>query len=176
MDPSSAPAVLPRIYRPSLAGRLAMAGSTVLMALLGAALVIAAATSERARFRAPIIAQMLIVVAALAAFTFRYLRVRIEARTDGVEVVNYLSTKRAAWDEIDRFEVGWAYWGATRVPRRGPPVTMNAAQKSNLYHWLKRRGRADVIVDELNAILGARRASSEPGPTLPPPPPPGSIA
>jgi hypothetical protein len=42
---------------------------------------------------------------------------------------------------------------------------VHAVQKTNLYHWLHRRGRADRIVEELNALLAERR-----GPAIPPPP------
>ena len=81
------------------------------------------------------------------------LRARVVADDAGVEIVNYVSRRRIAWDDIERFEVGFAYWGITLVPRSGPPMKVNAIQKTNLYHWLGRRGRADRVVEELNALM-----------------------
>jgi hypothetical protein len=86
------------------------------------------------------------------------LRVKVVANDQGVEVANYVSRRRFAWNEIERFEVGFAYWGVSLVPRLGPPIKLNAIQKSNLYHWMHKEGRADRAVAELNAILASRRA------------------
>lgn len=164
---------LPRTYRPTVAGRIAIAGLTFVLATFNVLAVIGLATSGRPAgewISASLVPS--VVSVALVVFTFVYLRSRVEAREDGVTVVNYTGTRRFAWGDVERFEVGFAYWGATLAPREGAPIKLNAVQKSNLNHWLKRRARADRIVDELNAILGERRG--EPVDPVPPPPP-GSL-
>jgi len=93
-----------------------------------------------------------------AGAMFLLFRVKVEANDTGVEVVNYVSRSRFAWNEIERFEVGLAYWGVSLVPRSGRPIRLNAIQKSNLYHWMHKVGRADRAVGELNAILASRNA------------------
>lgn len=164
---------LPRTYRPTVAGRVAIAGVTFVLVAFDVLVVAGLATSDRPteEWVSGSVVPTAVSVA-LVVFTFLYLRTRVEAGVDGVTVVNYTGTRRFVWGDVDRFEVGFAYWGATLVPREGAPIKLNAVQKSNLNHWLKRRARADRIVDELNAILGERRG--EPVDPVPPPPP-GSL-
>jgi hypothetical protein len=88
------------------------------------------------------------------------IRVKVVADHDGIQVVNYVSRRRFAWDDIERFEVGFAYWGVTLVPRSGAPIKLNAVQKSKACHWMHKRGRADIAVDELNTFLAAQIAIS----------------
>lgn len=99
----------------------------------------------------------------------RVSRARLVADDAGVEVINYLSTRRFRWAEIDRFEVRSAYIGISLILRSGETVKVNAIQKSNLYTWLHKRGRADKVLEELNALLAEHRSTSVP--PLPPPRP-----
>jgi hypothetical protein len=154
-----------RVYRPTLAGRVLFGLLSAAFALLGLVGVAVASfgdgtSAERIAIFVP--AALFVAFGCLLLF---FLRVRVVADDRGVDVVNYLSRQGFGWDEIDRFEVGFAYLGISLVPLRAAPIKVNAIQKTNLYHWLKKRGRADRIVDELNELLAQRR----PVPVPPPP-------
>jgi Bacterial PH domain len=156
-----------RVYRPTIVTRVVLVSlgvAVVLLSLFVLAVASFADGSDRERLWTILFALALGVLGALQLFL---MRVRLVADDDGVEIVNYVSRRRFRWDQIDRFEVGFAYWGISLVPRSGPPVKVNAVQKTNLYHWLGRPGRADTIVAELNGLLAERTS-----PPVPPPPPP----
>ena len=156
-----------RVYRASPFLRILLTLVGAAMILLGLFLLAVASFADgSAGERAATIALAcaFIVLGALQLFL---LRARVVATDEGIEVVNYFSRHRFRWEEIDRFEVGFAYFGITVVPKQGPPIKANAIQKSNLYHWLKQQGRADRIVLELNGLLAERSVAS----ILPPPPP-----
>jgi hypothetical protein len=156
-----------RVYRPTRIGRVLFGLLSAAFALFGLVGVAVASFSDEAsgeRIGILFPAALFVALGCLMLFS---LRVRIVADDRGVEVVNYASRHRFRWEEIDRFEVGFAYFGITVVPKQGPPIKANAVQKSNLYHWLRQQGRADRIVEELTGLLVERSVPS----ILPPPPP-----
>jgi hypothetical protein len=154
-----------RVYRPTRIGRVLFGLLSAAFALFGlVGVAVASFSDEASGERIAILFPAALFVASGCLMLFS-LRVRIVADDRGVEVVNYVSRHRFRWEEIDRFEVGFAYFGITVVPKQGPPIKANAVQ--NLYHWLKQQGRADRIVGELNGLLVERSVPS----ILPPPPP-----
>jgi hypothetical protein len=159
-----------RVYRQTLAARIALGALGVAAVLLGAFLLAVASFADGSDAERLWTIVVALPILALGVLQLLVLRAKLVVDDAGVEVVNYVSRRRFRWDEIDRFEVGFAYWGISLVPPTGPPVKVNAVQKTNLYHWLHRPGRADRVVEELNALLAERR-----GPAIPPPPvgPPG---
>jgi hypothetical protein len=88
-----------------------------------------------------------------AAFLWRQSQLRVIADDKGLTVVNYLSTNRLAWSEIERFDSRYGYYGILAVTKGGRVIRLNALQKSNLATWLNLRVRADNIASELNAQL-----------------------
>jgi hypothetical protein len=155
---------LPVTYRPTVAGRVGAVVALALLVIFGGGFLVALVANPPDDPGALVSFSVfqLVFLAVFGGTMVGLLRARIVADDAGVTVVNYLSTKRFRWDEIDRFEVGFAYWGITLVPRAGSPMKVNAVQKANLYHWLGVRRRADRIVDELNAILRARTIPMRP--------------
>jgi hypothetical protein len=88
-----------------------------------------------------------------AAFLWRQSQLRVIADDKGLTVVNYLSTHRLAWSEIERFDSRYGYYGILAVTKDGRVIRLNALQKSNVASWLNLRVRADNIASELNAQL-----------------------
>jgi Bacterial PH domain len=156
-----------RVFRPTLAARIALGVLGVVAVLAGLFVLAVASFADGSTEERVLTIVVAVLVIALGVLQLFLLRVRLVADDDGVEVVNYLSRRRYAWEEIDRFEVGYAYLGITFVPWTGPPIKVNAVQKTNLYHWLRKPGRADRVVEELNGLLAERRR-----PPVPPPPRP----
>jgi hypothetical protein len=154
-----------RVYRQTLGARIALGALGVGSVLLGVFLLAVASFADGSDAERLWTIVVALAIVALGVLQLLVLRAKLVVDEAGVEVVNYASRRRFRWEEVDRFEVGFAYWGISLVPRTGPPVKVNAVQKTNLYHWLHRRGRADRIVEELNALLAERR-----GPAIPPPP------
>jgi hypothetical protein len=149
---------LPRTYRPMTGARVlggAMFFGTAFFGLVIAFVPVVSMASEEVSQHGLTVGLVCLV---FAGVLFLLLRVKVEANDWGVEVVNHVSRRRFAWNEIERFEVGFAYWGVSLVPRSGPPIKLNSIQKSNLYHWMHKEGRADRAVAELNAIRAARGA------------------
>lgn len=93
------------------------------------------------------------VCASFALATWRVARVRLSVGEHGLTIVNVISTRQLPWENIARFEVGWAYWGVSAVLRDGRSVLTNALQKSNVAHVGRRWTHADDVVEELNRIL-----------------------
>jgi hypothetical protein len=155
-----------RVYRPMLPLRIGLGLTGAAFTAFGAVASFAAVFSDQSASGRLVIAGAAIFFGGLGVLQFFMMRARLVADDAGVEVVNYLTRRRFRWNEVDRFEVGFAYYGISLVPRFGSPLKVNAIQKTNLYHWLGKEGRADRIVDELNALLADRRL-----PPIPPPPP-----
>jgi hypothetical protein len=88
-----------------------------------------------------------------AALLWRQSRLRVVADDEGLTVVNYFSTHRLAWSEIERFDSSYGYFGILAVTKSGRVIRLNALQKSNLASWLNLRVRADNIASDLNAQL-----------------------
>jgi len=88
-----------------------------------------------------------------AALLWRQSQLRVIADDKGLTVVNYFSTHRLAWSEIERFDSSYGYFGIVVVTKGGRVIRLNALQKSNLAKWLNLRVRADNIASELNAKL-----------------------
>ena len=88
-----------------------------------------------------------------AAFLWRQSQLRVNADDKGLTIVNYLSTHRLAWSEIERFDSRYGYYGILAVTKDGRVIRLNALQKSNVASWLNLRVRADNIASELNAEL-----------------------
>lgn len=154
-----------QVYRSTTIARVLLGVLGVGIVLLGLFLLAVASFADGSDAeRAATIAVALAFVL-LGGLQLFLLRAKLVVDDGGVEVVNWFSRRRFRWDEIDRFEVGFAYFGVSLVPRTGAPMKVNAVQKTNLYHWLGKGGRADRIVDELNERLVAER------PAIPPPPP-----
>lgn len=84
----------------------------------------------------------------LAVFVGRLTVLRLEADDAGIRVVNIWRSYRLRWGEIERFSVGWAYWGITVYLRSGRPRLISAIQKSNVNLLLRRPARADEVVSE----------------------------
>jgi hypothetical protein len=147
---------LPRIYRPMTGARVLGWVFAFGIAFLGLAIAFVSVVSMASEDVSRQGLTVGLVCLVFAGVIFLLLRVKVEANDLGVEVVNYVYRRHFAWNEIERFEVGFAYWGVSLVPRSGPPIRLNAIQKSNLYHWTHRKGRADRAVEELNVILASR--------------------
>jgi len=85
-----------------------------------------------------------------------------------VIVANILSTRRIPLEEVEGFEVSYAYWGVSAILRDGRMVVINAIYKSNVAHFGRFPTRADRIVGELNDILEEWRVrqtdAASPGP------------
>jgi Bacterial PH domain len=92
------------------------------------------------------------------AFLWRQSQLRVIADDMGLTVVNYFSTRRLAWSEIERFDSSYGYFGIVVVTEGGRVIRLNALQKSNLAKWLNLRVRADNIASELNARLAQEAA------------------
>ena len=160
-----------RVFRQTTVTRVVLGALGVVAIVTGLFVIAVASFADGGDAERALTIAIALGITALGLLQLFVLRARVVADDAGVEIVNYTSRRRVAWDEIDRFEVGFAYWGITLVPRSGPPVKMNAIQKTNLYHWLGKRGRADRVVEELNALLGEHRGPAVPPPPVPPPPP-----
>ena len=50
----------------------------------------------------------------------------------GLTIVNYLSTHRLSWSEIERFDSRHGYFGILAVTKDGRVIRLNALQKSNV--------------------------------------------
>ncbi|HEX6400706.1 MAG TPA: PH domain-containing protein [Actinomycetota bacterium] len=161
-----------RVFRQTTVTRVVLGALGVVAIVTGLFVIAVASFADGGDAERALTIAIALGITALGLLQLFVLRARVVADDAGVEIVNYTSRRRVAWDEIDRFEVGFAYWGITLVPRSGPPVKMNAIQKTNLYHWLGKRGRADRVVEELNALLEEHRGPAVPPPPVPPPPPP----
>ena len=144
------------VYRPGSVLRtllylLALVLSGFAIAILGAtALGIATEGSEAVWGVASAALFALIVLP-----VWRMARLRLSVGDGGVTIVNVLSTRHLPWEQIARFEVGWAYWGISAVCIDGRSVLVNAVQKSNVAHVTRQRTHADDVVGELNRILGS---------------------
>ena len=88
-----------------------------------------------------------------AALLWRQSQLRVITDDIGLTVVNYFSTHRLAWSEIDRVDSRYGYYGIVAVTKSGRVIRLNAVAKSNLASWLNLRVRADNIASELNAHL-----------------------
>ena len=161
-----------RVFRQTTVTRVVLGALGVVAIVTGLFVIAVASFADGGDAERALTIAIALGITALGLLQLFVLRARGVADDAGVEIVNYTWRRRVAWDEIDRFEVGFAYWGITLVPRSGPPVKMNAIQKTNLYHWLGKRGRADRVVEELNALLEEHRGPAVPPPPVPPPPPP----
>jgi hypothetical protein len=159
-----------RVYRYTLGVRLLLGAAGILIVSLGLFLLLVASFADGPDAERAWTVALAVLTIVLGVLQLWFMRAKLVADDDGVEIVNWFSRRRFTWSEIDRFEVGFAYWGVSVVPAEGPPVKVNAVQKPNLLHWMGKRGRADRIVDELNALLADRRA-----PPIPPPPPPPPV-
>lgn len=153
-----------RVYRPTLVVRVLLGVLGVVLLVLGLFILTVASFADGGPTERAVTVAIAVAVLVLSSLQLYLLRARLTADDVGVDVVNYSSRRRFRWDEIDRFEVGFAYFGVSLVPRTGAPLRVNAIQKPNLLHWLGRRGRADRIVDELNALLAERRRPAIPAP------------
>jgi spore maturation protein SpmB len=143
------------VYRPRLVFIIC---SLVVAVASGGLSLVALATSAVSLFRgSPDEAAEWLILALLsggfAAFMWRQSQLRVIADDTGVTVVNYFSTHRLAWSEIERFDSSYGYFGIVVVTKGGRVIRLNALQKSNLAQWLNLRVRADNIASELNAKL-----------------------
>lgn len=161
-----------RVFRQTTFTRIVLGALGAVAIIVGLFLIAVASFADGSGAERALTIVIALGITALGILQLCVLRARVVADDTGVEIVNYVSRRRYPWDEVDRFEVGFAYWGITLVPRSGPPVKVNAIQKTNLYHWLGKRGRADRVVEELNALLAAHRTPAVPPPPPPVPPPP----
>jgi hypothetical protein len=78
----------------------------------------------------------------------------VSAAEDALVVSNPLGTLPIAWTDVVTVVPG--YSGLVVSRRSGPPVTIWAVQKSNLYEWLGRPGRADGIAEQIQQLAIAR--------------------
>jgi hypothetical protein len=99
-----------------------------------------------------------------AGTTSLLLRAKVVADERGVQLVNYLSKKQFLWNEIDRFEVGFAYWGISLVPRSGTPVRVNAIQKPNLATTLGVQASfgAQIVADRTPVAMSTTQSAATP--------------
>lgn len=89
-----------------------------------------------------------------AAIAWRWgLHPLVRITAEGVLVRNPFRARFMNWDAIARAEAG--YSGVTIHDRDGGSMTAWAVQKSNTATWLKRRVRADELVDAINRSAGA---------------------
>jgi hypothetical protein len=77
----------------------------------------------------------------------------VELRDEVLLIVNTLRRHRVPLAEIDRFEIGRNYLGITMYRNDGTRLVIHGVQKPNIAHWLRRRTKADEIVDELNEVV-----------------------
>jgi hypothetical protein len=143
------------VYRPRLVFIIC---SLVVAVAVGGLSLVALATSALSLFRgSPDEAAEWLTLALMsggfAAFMWRQSQLRVIADDMGLTVVNYVSTHRLAWSEIERFDSSYGYFGILVGTKGGRVIRLNALQKSNLAKWLNLRVRADNIASELNAKL-----------------------
>jgi hypothetical protein len=94
-----------------------------------------------------------------AALMWRQSRLCVVADETGLAIVNYLSNRRLAWSEIERFDSStYGYFGIAVVTKGGRVIRMSALQKSHAARWFNVRVRADRIALELSAQLQDRAA------------------
>jgi hypothetical protein len=156
-----------RVYQPTVAALVLLLGGGTTLILICLFLIAVASFADGSTDERIGTVVFALLLGSLGVFMLFLYRVRLVADDAGVEVLDYLTRRPFTWNEIDRLEVGFASFGISLVPRSGSPLKVNAIQKTNLYHWLGKRGRADRISDELNGLLADRRA-----PLVPPLPPP----
>jgi hypothetical protein len=143
------------VYRPRL---VLIVASLVLAVAVGGLSLVSLGASVVSLFRgSPDEAAEWIILALMeggfAAFLWRQSQLRVIADDKRLTVVNYLSTHRLAWSEIERFDSRSGYYGIVAVTKDGGLIRLNALQKSNLARWLNMQVRADDIASELNAQL-----------------------
>jgi Bacterial PH domain len=148
------------VYRPRLVFIIC---SLVLAVASGGLSLVAIAASAVSLFRgSPDKAAEWIIVGLMsggfAALMWRQSQLRVIADDMGLMVVNYFSTHRLAWSEVERFDSSYGYFGIVVVTKDGRVIRLNALQKSNLARWLNMRVRADRIANQLNAQLSHEAA------------------
>lgn len=79
---------------------------------------------------------------------------RVAATEHALVICNPLETLRIPWADVVTVIPG--YSGLMVSLRGGPSVTIWAVQKSNLYEWLGRPGRADGIAEQIQQIATSR--------------------
>ena len=156
------------VYRPRLA--FIVCSLVVAIAVAGLSLVSAGASAVSLFRGSPDEAADWIITAlingVIAGLLWRQSRLRVIADDEGLTVVNYFSTHRLAWSEIERFDSRYGYYGIRAITKSGRVIRLNALQKSNLATWLNLRVRTDNIASELNAQL--LHATAERGQDAPP--------
>jgi hypothetical protein len=143
------------VYRPrlafivlSLVVAVAVAGLTLVALAISALSLFRGSPDEAAQW-----IFLALMTGGFAAWMWRQSQVRVIADDRGLTVVNYFSTHRLAWSEIERFDSSYGYFGIAVVTKGGRVVRLNALQKANVASWLNLRVRADNIASELNARL-----------------------
>jgi hypothetical protein len=146
-------------YRPrtvSIVVSIAFAMAFAVFALVGIGAAIV--TAAQRRFDVSLWALLDAAFSGAAALGFwRQSRLRIHADEEGLTIVNYLSSRRIAWTDMDRFDSSTGYLGTRLLLRDGTIVLLNALQKANAASWLGWETRADRLTKELDASL-ARHA------------------
>jgi hypothetical protein len=87
-------------------------------------------------------------------------RPRVEVRTGGIRVVNYVGSRRIPWSDIVLFELPKVASWARAILADGTVVPLHAVQPPVVAWLLPVRSRAHRSVDELNralAVNGDRR-------------------
>jgi hypothetical protein len=109
------------VYRPRV---VFIVLSLVLAVAVGGLSVVSLGTSAVSLFRgSPDKAAEWMMVALMAggfaAFLWRQSQLRVIADDKGLTIVNYLSTHRLAWSEIERFDSRYGYYGILAVTKDG---------------------------------------------------------
>lgn len=92
---------------------------------------------------------------AFAAGFLRGTRMRVEVAEEGITIFNYLSTRRAAWEEI--VAVTADYYGLRVVLANHEVITASGLARPNWAAWLRRRTKVDDVVEVIQEELARRR-------------------